>query len=110
MPKQHETIPTMSIDQIISEPVSRLVGDSAHLHLWTTNAFLESAFAKPTFRRNDIRSWVVEPRRRQSEKLFRFRQLIEAVSPGPYLELVGRVEQPNSGSTIYCNEIERRLF
>jgi len=36
--------PPMSIDAICSEPVSQLCADGAHLHLWTTNAFLLAAF------------------------------------------------------------------
>ncbi len=35
---------TMSVGQICSEPVSQLVEDSAHLHLWTTNGLLREAF------------------------------------------------------------------
>lgn len=35
---------TMSIEEICAEPVSEIVADSAHLHLWTTNAFLREAF------------------------------------------------------------------
>ncbi|TWU62370.1 hypothetical protein V7x_40990 [Crateriforma conspicua] len=35
---------TMTVDEICSLPVERLVGSSAHLHLWTTNAFLRDAF------------------------------------------------------------------
>lgn len=31
---------TMTVDEICEEPVSQLVADNAHLHLWTTNAFL----------------------------------------------------------------------
>jgi N6-adenosine-specific RNA methylase IME4 len=34
---------TMSIDEICAEPISQLVADKAHLHLWTTNAFLFEA-------------------------------------------------------------------
>lgn len=34
----------MSLDAIRDEPVSKLVKDNAHLHLWTTNAFLREAF------------------------------------------------------------------
>jgi N6-adenosine-specific RNA methylase IME4 len=140
---------TMTLDEICSEPVSRLVGDNAHLHLWTTNAFLESAFTvmrawgfefkscmiwvKPTigmgnywrvshefllfglrgqlaFGRNDVGSWVLAPRTVHSRKPFRFRELIEQVSPGPYLELYGREEQPNTDWTVYGNQVERRLF
>jgi len=31
---------TMTVDEICAEPVSQLLEDNAHLHLWTTNAFL----------------------------------------------------------------------
>ena len=140
---------TMTLKQICDEPVGELVRDRAHLHLWTTNAFLEAAFsvvrawgfeyksclvwAKPKigmgnywrvsheflvlgvrgrlrFRRKDVASWVVAPRTKHSRKPFQFRELIEQVSPGPYLELYGREEQPNSGWTVYGNQVERRLF
>ncbi len=141
--------PTMTVERICAEPVRRLVADAAHLHLWTTNGFLEAAFkvirawgfeyksclvwAKPTiglgnywrvsheflllgvrgrlrFARRDLASWVIAPRSVHSRKPFRFRELIEQVSPGPYLEMYGRVEQPNSGWTVYGNQVERRLF
>ena len=140
---------TLSLEQICAEPIRSLAAKTAHLHLWTTNAFLESAFtvirawgfeykscliwAKPTlgmgnywrvshefllfgvrgrlrFRRNDIRSWVSAPRTRHSRKPFRFRELIEQVSHGPYLEVYGREEQPNTDWTVYGNQVERRLF
>ncbi len=141
--------PTMTIEAICAEPVSQLVAENSHLHLWTTNAFLESAFrvmrswgfeyksclvwAKPTiglgnywrvsheflmfgtrgqlkFGRNDVPSWHVASRTKHSRKPFLFRDLIEQVSPGPYLELYGREEQPNTGWTVYGNQVERRLF
>ena len=140
---------TMTVEEICREPVPQLVDDRAHLHLWTTNGFLESAFAvmrawgfeykscliwiKPNigmgnywrvshefllfgirgrlpFGRNDVPSWVLAPRTVHSRKPFRFRELIEQVSPGPYLELYGREEQPNTDWTIYGNQVERRLF
>ena len=140
---------TLTVEQICNEPVSQLSGDKAHLHLWTTNAFLESAFqvmrawgfefkscmvwVKPTigmgnywrvshefllfgtrgklpFGRHDISSWLQAPRTVHSRKPFAFRQLIEQVSPGPYLELYGREEQPNTGWTVFGNQVERRLF
>lgn len=34
---------TMSVDDLCEMPVSELVADDAHLHLWTTNAFLFEA-------------------------------------------------------------------
>jgi N6-adenosine-specific RNA methylase IME4 len=36
--------PTMTLDEISNEPVEELSEDNAHLHLWTTNAFLLEAF------------------------------------------------------------------
>src|SRR6202035_2890972 len=38
-----EHYPTMSVEQICQEQVLELVADDAHLHLWTTNAFLGEA-------------------------------------------------------------------
>jgi N6-adenosine-specific RNA methylase IME4 len=35
--------PTMAVDDICALPVAELAGDNAHLHLWTTNAFLFDA-------------------------------------------------------------------
>ena len=140
---------TMTTEDICAEPVADLVEPDAHLHLWTTNGFLEAAFhvmrawgfeyksclvwIKPTigmgnywrvshefllygargrlpFRRNDVRSWVLARRSIHSRKPFCFRELIEQVSPGPYLELYGREEQPNTDWTVYGNQVERRLF
>lgn len=140
---------TLSLEAIRSEPIQELAADQAHLHLWTTNAFLRSAFdvirawgfrykscliwIKPQlgmgnywrvsheyllwgvrgnlpFRDRTCRSWLLTPRTTHSRKPFAFRALIERVSPGPYLELYGREEQPNTGWTIYGNQVERRLF
>ena len=36
--------PTMTLEQICAEPVAELAAEQAHLHLWTTNAFLRDAF------------------------------------------------------------------
>jgi hypothetical protein len=36
--------PTLTVEDICREPVRDLVEDDAHLHLWTTNAFLSEAF------------------------------------------------------------------
>lgn len=44
---------TMTVDEICAEPVAALVGDDAHLHLWTTNAFLFDA-------RRVIEAWGFE--------------------------------------------------
>jgi N6-adenosine-specific RNA methylase IME4 len=35
---------TMSVDEICDEPVRELAEANAHLHLWTTNGFLNEAF------------------------------------------------------------------
>ncbi len=140
---------TMSLCAIGGEPVKELVAENAHLHLWTTNAFLREAFEvirawgfrykscliwiKPQmgmgnywrvsheylllgvrgnlrFRDHTCQSWQVARRTRHSRKPFLFRELIERVSPGPYLELYGREEQPRTQWTVYGNQIERRLF
>jgi N6-adenosine-specific RNA methylase IME4 len=37
--------PTMSVDDICALPVEKLAADNAHLHLWTTNAFLSDSFS-----------------------------------------------------------------
>lgn len=140
---------TMSMQEILAEPIKDLVSDRSHLHLWTTNAFLREAFdvirvwgftyksclvwIKPQlgmgnywrvsheylllgvrgnlpFNDNTCRSWLSARRTTHSRKPFAFRALIEQVSPGPYLELYGREEQPNSPWTVYGNQVERRLF
>ena len=140
---------TMSLEEICNEPVKSLVAEIAHLHLWTTNAFLREAFdvidawgfryksclvwVKPQlgmgnywrvsheylllgvrgslpFTDHTCQSWLLERRSIHSRKPSRVRQLIEQVSPGPYLELYGREEIPNSQWTVYGNQVERRLF
>lgn len=47
--------PTLSIDEIAALPVSQLAADAAHLHLWTTNAFLFEA-------RGIVEAWGFEYR------------------------------------------------
>ena len=140
---------TMTLKEIYSEPVKDLAAHNAHLHLWTTNAFLREAFdviqawgfryksclvwIKPQlgmgnywrvsheylllgirgnlpFHDHTCRSWCMARRTLHSRKPFAFREMIEQVSPGPYLELYGREEQPNTGWTVYGNQVERRLF
>ena len=140
---------TLSVDEICAEPVSDLASENAHLHLWTTNAFLRDAFdvidawgfqfkscllwVKPdigmgnywrvsheflllgvrgnlTFQDRTIASWVEARRTVHSRKPGIVRTLIERVSPGPYLELYGREQLPNSAWTVYGNQVEPRLF
>jgi len=139
---------TMTLEGIRNEPVNDLAAKDAHLHLWTTNAFLREAFdvlrawgfryqsclvwIKPQigmgnywrvsheflllgvrgnlpFRDHTCKSWLTARRTLHSRKPFAFRELVERVSPGPYLELYGREEQPNTGWTVYGNQVERRL-
>ena len=137
--------PTMSVADISAIPVSELVDDSAHLHLWTTNAFLFEAksvmeswgfeyksamvWVKPQMGignywrvsheflllgirgrapfpdgcRN-IRSWIEAKRTEHSKKPEAFRDLIERVSPGPYLEMFGRSIVP--GWSSFGNQID----
>jgi N6-adenosine-specific RNA methylase IME4 len=118
---------TLDIGQICAEPVADLITDNAHLHLWTTNAFLRDAFTvieawvsheflllgvrgSSPFEDKTCRSWLLNRRTRHSKKPFAFRRLIEKVSPGPYLELYGREEQPRTEWTVYGNQVERKLF
>lgn len=140
---------TLDLDAICSEPVNQLITENAHLHLWTTNAFLQDAFdvmeawgfcfksclvwIKPQlgmgnywrvsheflllgvrgslpFADKACQSWLLHKRTRHSRKPFVVRKLIERVSPGPYLELYGREEQPRTQWTVYGNQVERRLF
>jgi N6-adenosine-specific RNA methylase IME4 len=141
--------PTMTLDEILKEPVRELADDNAHLHLWTTNGFLREAFAvidawgfefksclvwvkdaigmgnywrvsheflllgvrgSLTFRDRSISSWVKAHRTVHSRKPDLVRTLVERVSPGPYLEMYGREELPESAWTVYGNQVEKRLF
>jgi len=140
---------TLTLDAISNEPVKQLAAEKAHLHLWTTNAFLREAFdvirawgfqykscliwIKPQlgmgnywrvsheylllgvrgglpFRDRTCQSWLSARRTAHSRKPFAFRALVERVSPGPYLELYGRDDHPNTGWTVYGNQVERWLF
>jgi len=141
--------PTMPLEDICREPVRELVEKDAHLHLWTTNAFLRDAFTvidawgfkfkscliwtkgdigmgnywrvsheflllgvrgSCTFRDRTLPSWIHADRTSHSRKPGMVRSLIERASPGPYLELYGREELPNSAWTVYGNEVEPRFF
>ncbi len=63
-----------------------------------------------TFRDRTLPSWIRAPRTVHSRKPGIVRQLIERVSPGPYLEMYVREELPRSAWTVYGNQVERRLF
>lgn len=60
------------------------------------------------FRDKTQRSWQELTRGRHSGKPERLRSIIEAVSPGPYLELFGR--KPAPGWVVFGDTIERGLF
>lgn len=63
-----------------------------------------------TFRDRTLPSWLRADRTIHSRKPGIVRALIERASPGPYLELYGREELPDSAWTVYGNQVERRLF
>jgi len=140
---------TMSVEEICAEPVREIAADDAHLHLWTTNAFLRDAFdvmdhwgftykscfvwvkpqfgignywrvsheflllgvkGKCPFLARDEKSWRELDRGEHSAKPDEIRQIVEKVSPGPYLEMYGRELQPESPWTVYGNQVQERLF
>jgi len=138
---------TLTPDEIASLPISELTDEKAHLHLWTTNAFL---FECPkileawgfeykgvfvwiknqmgignywrvshefmvlgvkgglTFSDHSQMSWHQSGRTKHSVKPEHIANLIEKVSPGPYLELFGRRSRNNW--IVWGNEIDRNLF
>lgn len=141
---QYSTLP---IEDICKLPVAQLTADSAHLHLWTTNAFLfeskkvieawgfeyKSCFAwvktqmgignywrvsheflmlgvkgSCPFHEKNHKSWLELPRGRHSVKPEELAEIIERVSPGPYLELFAR--RGRKDWTVWGNEIKRTLF
>lgn len=139
---------TMSVDELCDMPVADYAADDAHLHLWTTNAFLPEAFrvitawgfeyrscyvwVKPQmgignywrvsheflllgirgkakrFLNHSQPSWGQFDRTKHSAKPEEIRQIIEYVSPGPFLEMFGRRLAP--GWTVLGNQIERTIF
>jgi N6-adenosine-specific RNA methylase IME4 len=140
--------PTMSVGEIAALPIKNLSADKAHLHLWTTNAFLfeskaileawgfqyRSVFVwvkpqmgignywrvshefcvlgvkgTPTFPNSAAeKSWREWPRTKHSQKPEAFVDIVEKVSPGPYLELFARCTR--EGWVSWGNEIKRTLF
>lgn len=151
--------PPMPMDNILAEPVKKLVGKKAHLHLWVPASFLEEGLAVIKawgfiykgyfvwvkkhigagnyYRRSDelmlfgdrhigidqemlmlgtrggevfldhsIRSWQEYARREHSRKPDEVRDMVEKVSPGPYLEMYSR-NKPKRNWTCYGNQIVR---
>jgi N6-adenosine-specific RNA methylase IME4 len=137
----------LSVEQLCQLPVDRLTLPDAHLHLWTTNAFLfdarsvmeawgftyKSCFVwvktqmgignywrvshefmllgtrgKAPFNARNLKSWAEFPRTRHSAKPHQIREMIEAASPGPYLELFAR--QQVAGWTAWGDQISEDLF
>lgn len=138
---------TMTPTEIAALPIAQLTPEKAHLHLWTTNAFLFECpkiieawgfeykgvfvWTKPQmgignywrvsheflilgvkggemFYDKSQKSWIEANRTKHSVKPDIIAEIIEKVSPGPYLELFGRRLRPNW--TVWGNEIERGLF
>jgi N6-adenosine-specific RNA methylase IME4 len=60
------------------------------------------------FNTSSLRSWLECGRGRHSAKPEQVRAMIERASPGPYLELFGRL--PAAGWTVFGNEVEHNLF
>jgi len=60
------------------------------------------------FNMRDKMSWLQADRTKHSAKPEVVSQIIEQVSPGPFLELFGR--RPAKGWTVFGNQIEARLF
>lgn len=138
---------TLTVEEIAALPIKKIIADKAHLHLWTTNAFLfecprimeawgfeyKSCFVwvKPRmgignywrvsheflllgvrgslrFRNKSQVSWLEIKSKGHSQKPEKIAQIIEKVSPGPYLELFARRTRENW--TVWGNEIDRTLF
>lgn len=135
--------PTMSLNEICDLPVSDITANDAHLHLWTTNAFLFDAkdvmtawgfefrsvmlWIKPQmgignywrvsheflllgvrgnarrFADHSQMSWLAHERLQHSVKPDVFRDKVECVSPGPFVELFARRQSP--GWSAWGNEI-----
>lgn len=138
---------TMTVENIAELPIKNLTTENAHLHLWTTNAFLfeskkimeawgfeyKSCFVwvkpqmgignywrlshefllfglkgKQPFLDRGQKSWIEADRTKHSSKPQIVAEIIEKVSPTPYLELFGR--KTRDKWTVWGNEIERTLF
>jgi len=150
---------TMTLEDILAEPVSELAEDKSHLFLWVAAGFLAEGlqvmknwgfkqrsyfiWCKPhygtgnyfrmateillfgnreiaadhemllfgnrggePFLQNDVRSWAEYPRQAHSQKPEEVREMVEKVSPGPYLEMYAR-SKPKPNWTAYGNQITR---
>lgn len=62
----------------------------------------------PTTLKHNTPDWAVYPRGPHSEKPHQIREMIERVSPGPYLEMFARQAAP--GWTAWGNQIPREIF
>ena len=62
-----------------------------------------------THRDKSQRSWIESKQTDHSRKPEVVRQIIEQVSSAPFLEMYGRKALPNSGWTVYGNQVEGRL-
>lgn len=60
-----------------------------------------------SFARHDYKSWGEFDRTEHSRKPRRIREMIETVSPGPYLEMYGRQQVP--GWTVYGNQVSEQI-
>lgn len=137
----------MTAVEVAALPVRNIAAENAHLHLWTTNAFLFEAkeiieswgftykscfvWVKPQmgmgnywrvshefclfgvrgtapFGSRSEMSWKEWPRGQHSAKPERMYELIEKVSPGPYVELFAR--RRREGWSAWGNQIGTDLF
>lgn len=126
----------MSVEDIASLPIADVVGENAHLYLWTTNGFLRDAYTVVEawgFKPSTLLTWCkapmgiglggaytittefvlyarrgsLKPTRRWDSTWFQFKRpyngapahsakpegfldVVEQVSPGPYLEIFAR--------------------
>ena len=150
-PSRDLAYPSMSIEEICSIPVQSVVGENAHLYIWTINRYVEETYqiarawgfkpstllvwAKTPFggglggafgistefclfcRRGTLKStgrvkgtwfnWLrpydERGKPRHSAKPEAFQDMVESVSPGPYLEMFAR--RPRLGWTVWGNEV-----
>ena len=135
----------LNVEQIAAEGVANLCQDSAHLHIWASNATFPVALAvvkawgfayhsclvclKPTmgpgdywreshaflllgvrgqlpFSDSNQPSWIECEWPEDGNKPDSIRELVEAVSPGPYLFMYGNL-QPNGDWSVYPGPDDR---